>query len=410
MLRNFAGISSLALGAALLACGGSGSNGEWAGVVEDSAGVAIVRNPDTGIWDDANRWTVEEVLRIGSETEAEYQFGMIAGLDVDSEGNIHVLDQMGQRVQVYDEAGTWLRTIGRGGSGPGELSPAVSAILVTPGDSVIVIDLMQQRGNVYLADGSYAADFSVPMSEGLPIRFSRIGAGTFVEQTRMIPVPGEAATSSGVIRTRDSGGSIEDTLMTLPPTESFTIDGQTPRFVIFAPEQLWTVIGDSRIALAYNNEYRVGIHGTDGALQTVIVRSVESDEVTPADERMLLDRMRELMAAQGVPPEGLQQIMSAMEFAERYPVLSDVMGGPDGTLWVQRVAPAEEFELGGGIEEAFDLGAQEWDVYDPDGRFLGQVVLPDRFRPLRLHGSSIYGILRDELGVQNVAKLEIRRP
>ena len=61
----------------------------------------------------------------------------------------------------------------------------------------------------------------------------------------------------------------------------------------------------------------------------------------------------------------------------------------------------EDFNL---IEEA---GSPDWDVFDREGRFLGVVTMPPRFRPSLFLDDTIYGVWRDELDVQYVVRLRI---
>src|SRR5690606_17353198 len=224
MDRMHSKVVSALLLVAVTACssGESAGDGTWAGSVVDSAGIAIVRNPDRGVWTAEQRWTVEEQLRIGAEEgDANLQFGQLVSLDLDSEGNIYTLDQMGQRVQVFDASGEYVRTLGRPGSGPGEFSQVASAVLVTPGDTITVPDLMLQRATRFTPEGEHATDFPLPMTEGVALKWVMSPDGRIVQQTREMPVPGntDVPIGGGVLLTRDASGSIQDTLVALPSTE-----------------------------------------------------------------------------------------------------------------------------------------------------------------------------------------------
>lgn len=48
-----------------------------------------------------------------------------------------------------------------------------------------------------------------------------------------------------------------------------------------------------------------------------------------------------------------------------------------------------------------------WDVFDAEGRLLGAAQLPPRFTPLRTHGDAVYGVERDELGVNHVLRVRV---
>lgn len=56
-----------------------------------------------------------------------------------------------------------------------------------------------------------------------------------------------------------------------------------------------------------------------------------------------------------------------------------------------------------------ELWTPAWDVYSEDGRFLGDVVMPPRFRPHRIRGDAVYGVERDSFDVQHVVRLRIVR-
>jgi hypothetical protein len=103
-------------------------------------------------------------------------------------------------------------------------------------------------------------------------------------------------------------------------------------------------------------------------------------------------------------------MLSAVEFAEQYPAFATLLAGPGGTLWAQRIATAADVEAAGGTFNAQDLGAPDWDVFDAEGRLLGALRLPPQFQPLRVVGDHIYGVLRDELGVQHVVRLRVDGP
>ncbi|MFC1733183.1 6-bladed beta-propeller, partial [candidate division KSB1 bacterium] len=89
--------------------------------VEVIDGVRHVHNL-APLWGDEQRVTLEFVQKIG-ELEGEdenYQFYRPAWIAKDSAGNIYVLDTGNCRIQVFNENGGYLRTIGRQGQGPGE--------------------------------------------------------------------------------------------------------------------------------------------------------------------------------------------------------------------------------------------------------------------------------------------------
>lgn len=49
-----------------------------------------------------------------------------------------------------------------------------------------------------------------------------------------------------------------------------------------------------------------------------------------------------------------------------------------------------------------------WDLFDPEGEFLGTVTLPPTFTPRFAADRWMLGVLRDELDVQYVVRFELR--
>ncbi len=400
---------------ALAACDRGGQSGsEWAGAVEDSAGVQIIRNPEQGMWAAGQEIELVEDLRIGrADGDPNYQFGQVTSVDVDAAGNVYVLDQLAQSVRVYDASGTYLRSLGRPGSGPGELSRAASAVLVTAGDTIAVPDIMLQRVSRFTSDGSTAGSIPMMMQDGIPLRWEHGQAGRLVVQTMRMPMPGGAEPTEGPTNTiieRDLAGTVRDTVKVLAQSETFQMRGETPVIRIFSAESIWSPRDGGGVAVALNDQYRIELWNGEGALERVIVRDVTASPVSESDKTTLKQRMGEMMAEQGAPPPAVQMMTANMQFGDRFPVLNQLMRGPDGTLWVQRVRPASEMDFSGSGLAALDMGAQSWDVYDDQGRLLGAVTFPERFTVLRVRDNVIYGVQRDDLDVPYVVRLRIQQP
>ncbi|MCK5448672.1 MAG: hypothetical protein KAJ43_11050, partial [Gemmatimonadetes bacterium] len=87
MRRTLMWIPALLLAAA---CGGeAGSSAGWAGTVEDSAGVRLVKNTLTPVWGEGEAWILEDVMTIGEAAgDPDYQFGQISGIVVTTDGRI----------------------------------------------------------------------------------------------------------------------------------------------------------------------------------------------------------------------------------------------------------------------------------------------------------------------------------
>jgi hypothetical protein len=402
-LRDF---GSLAACVVLAACGGEGG-GSWAGTVEDSAGVTIVRNPAQGIWSEGDAPVLEEDLRIGTaEGDPLYQFASIAGVDIDGSGRIHVLDQQGFRVRVYDAQGKHVMDVGHQGTGPGELSQFTAGVFVLPGDTVMVVDAGQARLTRFAPDGTSLGSTPTPEAM-LPLRWDRAPDGRIVQQARLGVMPGSTEQKRDLLIVRGTSGAINDTIMELPVGGTIDLSGNSQAIRLFESEPIWTIMGDGRVAFGMNSDYRIRLHTGEGQLERVITMPFTREPVTETDRTELLNLIREAWTQAGLPPQAVDRVSSMVQFADHYPAFASLLGGPEGTLWVQHIRTARQVKESGEEFDVQNVGAQDWDVFDAEGRFLGEATMPDRFQPLRVHGSHLYGVWRDELDVPYVMRLHV---
>jgi hypothetical protein len=410
----------LAAGLALVLAGCSGAGGgvQWAGTVTDSAGVQVVRNPATGVWQPGDQWTVTEALRIGTaEGDPEYQFGMVAGIALLSDGRIAVLDQQGQHVKLFGADGKYLQTIGKAGSGPGELGAATVALFAGPGDTLIVADMANQRVNLYQPDGTFLSGFRLGLEQGIPLRWDMTPDRRVITQVRSLNLPSApgqqaaAPDTMDIILERRLDGSPGDTLMRVPSGRTFSFSGGRPEFNFFTAEPAWALYGDG-ILYGVNDQYRLGVYSKDGQLQRVIEKPFDRPPVTEADQQALIGLLENAWREAGVDQAAVAQLKSGIHFAPNYPAYLQALAGPDGTIWVQQLQVLSQLpeEQRKQFNPQLDMGSPNWEVFDAEGRFLGVATMPHRFQPMRFEGDKIYGIQRDELDVQYIVVLNVVKP
>lgn len=391
------------------ACGGSDGNsgtGEWNGTVRDSAGVTVVANGSGSVW--SGHWGAEETLRVGSIEDPDYQFGNIVGVVADDEGNFYVGDQQAREVKVYDSTGTYLRTIGRPGEGPGEFGVGMAQMTIV-GDTLMVFDQATQRVNRFDLQGEPLEAVSTPFAGSAPVLLQFTSDGRVYQQLRRFlnPQQGPAGgiDSLDVIVKRNRDGSTGDTLMILQGGQTFSAQG----IKIFSPEPVWAILDDNSVVAGRNDNYELTIHSSDGAPTDVFRRDVGAREVTDSDKETLLNALIGFMEDQGIPPQALQQIRGSLSFADQYPMFVQILSGPSGSMWLRR--PRIVSEMDPAALESFnilqDIGSPNWDVFDRDGKFLGVVEFPDRFTLLNFEDSHALGVWRDDLDVQYLMKLRL---
>lgn len=410
-MRQFRVSSVLVLLAtsALGACGDGG--GGWEGTVTDSAGVPVVSNTGGGVWESGEEWTVVEELRIGTATnEPEYQFGMIAGIDVGADGRIYVMDQQASQVRVFSPDGQFLASVGEPGGGPGELGQGAGPVFVGPGDTITVPDAGQQRVTRFAPDGSPVGSYAVPMNEGIPVKWMETPEAELVQQAMIMAMPGQMDVEPrNLLLHRAGNGEIKDTLMVMPAGQTMDFSGGQPRMTLFAPEPMWALGPDGRLIAGNNSRYRLEVYSPEGTLERIIAKERDRRPISEDDQGEFRRIIQEAWERAGMPPQAVDMMSQALHFAEFYPAYANVVGGPERTTWVQSVQSPETVRETGATFDIQDIGGPEWEVFDAEGRLLGVVRMPNRFMPLLFKDDQIYGVLRDDLDIQYAARLRLDR-
>ena len=128
---------------------------------------------------------VVEDLVIGDDaSDPEQVFYGASGVAVDADGSIYVLDRGAHRVQVFDAEGTYLRTLGQEGQGPGEFA-SPSNLTIASGH--VILKAASRRLSVWSLAGEHVRDVQLTR---LYSSFAGSDAG-FVASYRVRPPPSE---------------------------------------------------------------------------------------------------------------------------------------------------------------------------------------------------------------------------
>ena len=142
-------------GGSVLGCQGTSTeeiDEPWTPVRETQGDTVVVRTVRGSIWRDT--MTLVPEVSIGAlDGDEEYLLGAVAGLDVDADGRIYVVDRQAQNVRVFSADGEHLLTIGRGGEGPGEFHQP-DQVRVTDDNRIVVRDA-PWRFSVISKEGEY---------------------------------------------------------------------------------------------------------------------------------------------------------------------------------------------------------------------------------------------------------------
>jgi hypothetical protein len=400
---------ALILVAFLPACMVDSEGGEGKFTVRDSAGIQIVENREP-LWEEGRGWTLssEPIVSIGAVNgRAEYLFAKVTGAVRLSDGRIAVADEGSASIRLYDPTGVHLRSVGAKGGGPGEFQ-SLTWLWKLPGDSLVAYDSRQLRTSAYDASGKLVRMVSLSIPRRGHLVRGRFGDGTLLTtQLRSSPseLSGPRRDTIDFFRVSRDGTRLNP-VATLSGDEEFLQIGRgrgTPiggiaavASPIFFGRSTKYVAEGARLFAGDNDAPQVGVYAQGGRLERLIrwpgvPRPVRQRDV----DSMIAARL----ARSGIPAATtlLQKMFAEMPIPETMPAFDRIVADGSGDLWVEEYRVKGSGSLAG------------WTVFDPEGRMLGTVQVPDEFSPLEIGKDYVLGVWTDDVDVQSIRLYRLAR-
>ena len=414
-------IARLLILPAVVGCGRAGARPAVEMRVDTVGDTIVVRTLAGSEWGPDVR-LVEEVSIGALEGEDAYMLGDVRGLAVGGGGVIYALDQQVPVLRAYGPDGWHLRDIGRDGGGPGEYERPDGGLAVLADGRILVRDPGTARINVYAADGKTLGEWRLAsgggFNTGRKLYVDRAGnVYTMVLRERGKP-PWEWRYA--LARYSPDGAHADSVLAPewdwQPPRVTASKENSSSSSnVPFSPTVSWTFSPLGYFAGGVATEYRVDLF-RPGQPVLRIERGhqpvpVGAGEKAEAEERVTRNMRSNYPGWRWNGPP----------IPEFKPPFRSVFAGDDGRIWVQLSQPSiEVMSEAEALEEErrtenrparFREGVA-FDVFEPDGRYLGFVRAPDGLstspEPV-FRGDSIWAVVRDELDVQHIVRFRIVR-
>lgn len=310
-----------------------------------------------------------------------------------ADGRIAAVGWAMTEMHLFDAEGNWLRTMGRRGAGPGEFE-ALGFVFRGPGDTLLTFEPGANRIQRWTPDGNFLS-LRVFLSAGGRPRASL--RGVFGDGSLLVsaarPEPG--AGDEHTLRDRltlfrsSSDGAEWDSLVSFPgppllrhPDNPLWNWGS----LLFAPVPSTDQEGDL-IAMTPGDRFEVVLRDRAGA----VTRSVRRADVPRAISSAEYDAA---LATWGEgPPEELgARLLAAMRRTQPYrvrPAISRVQLTTDGGLWAEHGDP----RLGEPVRAS---------LFDGEGRWLGDVTLPEGARVHQVDAGGVLLSVRDAEGFHHL--------
>lgn len=357
----------------------------------DSSGVAIVRGPAA---DDSLPWTFTEIRRLGGADSGAQAFDQASAYTVATDGvsRIAVLDQRnGNRLHLFDAAGTLLRTVGGKGGGPGEMEYPQGIELERSG-RLSVVDAAKSALLRWDAQGTLLPEQRLDLGYGRAWGMLQLRGDTTYAAVDLI---GETNAVRRLERwTPTDSLRIDSTVAPKPAMSKFRCVGLAlpPLFT----GELTFAVGDGQVAVTHQSAYVIDVH-RNGARVRSVRRDVVPVKATAADAVKLYPEGLAVSfgGGSGGCTTPATEVGEKVGVAPTLPVVRAMRFAPDGSLWVERYT--------------FTGETPRTDVFDADGHYLGTVT--GRSLPLGFLGPDtvLFAIPNEDDGTSVIGEFRITR-
>jgi hypothetical protein len=379
-------------------------SGSWRAEWDTIGDTVVVRTVSGSVW--GGPATLEEDLTIGVlEGPEELMFGAISQMAVDAEGGIYVFDRQVPALRYFDASGRYVRTLGREGSGPGEYHNDCLGLAVRSDGRVLMRDPRNARINVYEPDGSPGDHWPVASGLFAPQAMATDTADQVYLKILTGAIEPNRPWKIGLLHL-GADGRLLDTIPD-PPIAGAPESGGGGTFEP-AKQWAWSPLG--YMVVGVNSDYSFELR-PPGRPVLRIERTVERVELAPEERAEWEARNDWIRRTQG-------QYLSAEipPVPARKPPYRGLYIGERGRIWVWRYTVAEKMSPAEVREPDPNrpppLTWREpivFDVFEPDGTYLGEVHLPPRTNAMVFRGDTIWGVRRGELDEEYVVRLVVTR-
>jgi hypothetical protein len=376
----------------------------------DNAGIRITENARP-LWSSGEHLTLGARPRLvmGSNADSAYRFRQVRGVMLLSDGRIAVADGASMQLRLFNAQGRFLCASAGKGTSTGQLDNMHWAqrlrgdtIAINSGFSTIAL---------YSSNGQFvrAANFP-PRVESPAMRMllvtmlnSRLGVSTPLPRVTPRPL-GTKWTDSLSLKVVTDTSDATRALGTFPHVEL--------QQVASGPTSIWLssiatfAASEDRFYVGFGNRYEVKVYTHDGTLQSIIRRAWKPTPITDDDwEHWVVEWSKLWVRSTGAERERDIQKVREDPWAEENPAFSQFLVDRTGRLWV-REAHWQDAIAAGSLLDTPAIPSS-WSVFDPRGRWLGDVTMPTGFKAFEIGGDYVIGVQRAD-GINQVVIYDLR--
>jgi hypothetical protein len=351
-------------------------------------------------------------LVIGAEGGPNYELSRVRGAARLKDGRIVVADAGSLTLRFYDASGRYLKSVGGKGGGPGEFEQ-MDSFWRLPGDTIVAGGMIRGDLSYFTGDGKYL----LRLAKTPPPPPPNGGAAPGMPLT-LAPLDGNGQRVTGYLpmgRPRASGSRSVDSfpvaIVDQRHVEAHRLGSLPSMAVIMDAGELRSPWFGAKASFAADQkhfysglgaEYAIQVYTRTGTLSHVIRRAWTPRRVTKADmDSYVIEWGKRWIKSTGAQAEAERADLRDDPYATTVPAFSQLIADGIGRLWVREAHLGDA--PGAGQLNTTPLVPSVWSVFDPTGRWLGDVTMPARFLPRDIGTDYVLGTALDVDNVETVA-------
>jgi hypothetical protein len=387
----------------------------WVAVRDTIGDTVVVRTVSGSAWGSPAH--LQERISIGvADGAEELMLGNVRALAVGRDGTIHVLEGT-PALKQFSPSGAYIRSIGRLGSGPGEYRRPDGGLAVLNDGRIVVRDPGNGRMATFASDGTPLATWRISSTFNTSRKLYRDSTDNLYTLILVEAADDPADWKLGVQRYAPDGtpgDSIAaphwtwDRAIIKAQREGSTSVSDVP----FSPEAHWAFSPLGYMVGGLATAYRIDLRGPSGTL-----RIERNAPPVPVAREEAADLRR--LATENMQSEYPGWTWNGPDVPATKPPFRALFVGDDGRIWVVLSRPGvREPTAAGAGDESGRPAPPAWsepvafDVFEPDGRYLGEVATPAGFlaspEPV-FRGDTVWATAEDADGVRYVRRYELVR-
>jgi 6-bladed beta-propeller len=385
------------------ACGTAADDGGITVEERDSAGVAVVEI--VGDVRELPEWSLGAEPLLILDGGVEPYFSNIGETEWLSDGRIVVEDNLQDALYLFDTDGTYVRSFGDKGDGPGQYQN-ITEITVLPGDSIYVYDRTHDRLSVVHPDVGFvrSIQYGASLGDRPPLDVFAIGPDRILVQHSAYDREDEGALPRVVeYETRlfltDGSTALIDGPVAFPggisvEFERGSVGGPYSHRAIVA-------VAPGRLVHGSGLEYDLTVRDSNLRVLRVIRWDGWTGPIPEAEMTAMMEGFDE--SDTPLPPDMMRSLREALFSPSLQPDVRPALSwrsyiDETGRIWLSKFYPSQMPDV-----------VPEWHVLSAEGRPLGRLMLPAGSTLAAVSDSTVLIIMSDEFDVPSVHMYEIVR-